>query len=101
MKHMIKESYKDALPPQIANRRDKMGFPVPLKEWYSGDLKEFVQDTFASDATSSRSCLNLKYAADHFTDDKKFSRKTWGLLSLEIWHQLFHDKAAEWKKKAQ
>jgi len=101
MKHMIKESYKDALPPQIAHRRDKMGFPVPLKEWYSGDLKEFVQDTFASDATSSRSCLNLKYAADHFTDDKKFSRKTWGLLSLEIWHQLFHDKAAEWKKKAQ
>jgi asparagine synthase (glutamine-hydrolysing) len=29
-----------------------------------------------------------------------FSRKTWGLLSLELWHQQFHDQAAQWKSRA-
>src|SRR5262249_16162079 len=31
MKHLLKLAYGPALPPAIAERRDKMGFPVPLK----------------------------------------------------------------------
>ena len=33
---------------EILGRRDKMGFPVPLKEWFSGELKDFLGDTFGS-----------------------------------------------------
>ena len=29
--------------------------------------------------------------------EAKFSRKTWGLLSLELWYQEFHDKFSFYK----
>src|SRR5207248_1165100 len=48
MKHLLKRAYADVLPSAIADRRDKMGFPVPLKEWFSGELRGLVQDTFRS-----------------------------------------------------
>ncbi len=48
MKHLLKLAYGDELPVEIAERRDKMGFPVPLKEWFSGELNDLVQDIFRS-----------------------------------------------------
>src|ERR1700745_4362329 len=48
MQHLLKLAYDKDLPRPIATRRDKMGFPVPLKEWFSGELRDLVQDTFRS-----------------------------------------------------
>ena len=42
--------------------------------------------------------LNLDSLKDEIGNENKFSRKTWALLSLEIWQQQFHDKAQEYKK---
>ena len=99
MKHLLKEVFSKELPPQILNRRDKMGFPVPLKEWSKGPLKEFMKDTFSTTAIKQRQYLNSKAILKNFNNDIPFSRKNWGLLSLEIWQQHFHDRAAEWKAK--
>ena len=33
-KHLLKRALGHELPETILNRRDKMGFPVPLKEWF-------------------------------------------------------------------
>jgi asparagine synthase (glutamine-hydrolysing) len=30
--------------------------------------------------------------------EAKFGRKIWGLLSLELWHQEFHDREYEYKR---
>lgn len=98
MKHLIKQSFGDKLPTSITSRRDKMGFPVPLKEWFGGELKDFVSDTFGRNSAQDRPFLNTQRIAEGVGTDLKFSRKTWGLLSLEIWHQKFHDRAAHWKK---
>ncbi len=98
MKHLIKQSFGDKLPTSITSRRDKMGFPVPLKEWFGGELKDFVSDTFARNSAQHRPFMNTERIAEGVGAELKFSRKTWGLLSLEIWHQKFHDRAAHWKK---
>ena len=81
----------------ILNRRDKMGFPVPLKEWFSGELRDFVLDTFSSASAKDRSFMNTEAVIKNFDNEAQFSRKAWGLLSLELWHQKFHDCASEWK----
>ncbi|MEQ1433152.1 asparagine synthase-related protein, partial [Salmonella enterica] len=73
-----------------------MGFPVPLKEWFSGELHEFIRDIFASNRAASRPYVNQKKILEELDDLSRmgsFSRKLWGLLCVELWYQTFHDRA--------
>ena len=100
LKHMLKETYRDALPEEIVDRRDKMGFPVPLKEWLGGPLKGFREELYQAGEGRDRPFMNREAVMTGFDGAAPFSRKTWGLLSLEIWHQTFHDRAVEWRNMA-
>ena len=92
MKHMLKNTYSNTLPKSLLERRDKMGFPVPLKEWMDGDLKEFVNDIFWSDKASTRGFINIDAVRNSLGESSQFSRKLWGLLALELWQKQFHDQ---------
>jgi asparagine synthase (glutamine-hydrolysing) len=98
MKHFIKSTFSGDLPQELVQRRDKMGFPVPLKEWFSGELKDMVADVFATQKTRHREFFNTDAILANFDKAERFSRKTWGLLSLELWHQTFHDRAADYRR---
>jgi asparagine synthase (glutamine-hydrolysing) len=98
MKHLLKLAYSAQLPPAIAERRDKMGFPVPLKEWFSGELRDLVQDTFRSRQARQRPFLNAPAILANLDNASRFSRKVWGLLSLELWYQIFHDQSARYRR---
>ena len=97
LKHLLKNSYRDILPSGIVDRRDKMGFPVPLKEWFGNELHEFVMDLFQGLKRRNRPFVNADAVLENFETAGRFSRKTWSLLSLEIWHQKFHDRSAEFR----
>jgi asparagine synthase (glutamine-hydrolysing) len=97
MKHLLKLAYADVLPSAITDRRDKMGFPVPLKEWFSGELRSLVQETFRSCHARQRPFLNAEAVLANFENAGRFSRKVWGLLCLELWHQIFHDRAVHYR----
>lgn len=97
MKHFLKQVFAKEIPLEILNRRDKMGFPVPLKEWMGGDLKDFAMDIFSTMASKKRPFINSNAMLKNFGCESRFSRKTWGLMSLELWYQQFHDKASEWR----
>jgi len=99
MKYLLKQVFADDLPPKILHRRDKMGFPVPLKEWFDNDLKDFINDVFHTMVAKNRPYINSKAVLKNIGQTTRFSRKSWGLLSLELWHQQFHDKASEWKRQ--
>ncbi len=98
MKHFIKSTFAGDLPAELAQRRDKMGFPVPLKEWFSGELKDMVAGIFSTQKTRHREFFNSDAILANFDKAERFSRKTWGLLSLELWQQTFHDRAADYRR---
>ncbi len=98
LKMVLVNAMKDTLPEQVINRKNKMGFPVPLNEWLQTDLKDFINDLFGSTNFKQRSYFNQSEIAKGLNFENKFGRKIWGLLSLEIWHQNFHDKQADFKK---
>jgi asparagine synthase (glutamine-hydrolysing) len=96
-KRMLKSTFGDLLPNEVLTRRDKMGFPVPLNEWFKGELKNFMGDLFGSRAARERPFFNAEKALMGLTGEARFSRKTWGLMGLELWHQIFHDKSHAWR----
>ena len=98
MKHFIKSTFGDRLPDELTQRRDKMGFPVPLQEWFSGELKDMVGDIFFSQKSRHREYFNSEAILANFNKSEKFSRKGWGLLNLELWQQLFHDRAESYRR---
>lgn len=98
LKELLRSAYKKKLPKELTDRKDKMGFPVPLKEWYADDLNDFIQDIFTSQKAKSRPFMNTEKVLENFSADSQFSRKTWGLLSLELWHQNFYDRSQDFKK---
>jgi asparagine synthase (glutamine-hydrolysing) len=100
-KRPLRTAFEDILPKALTQRRDKMGFPVPLKEWFGGGAREFIVDLFSSQAAGSRPWINQKaILAGLEADTGTYSRKLWGLVSLELWQREFHDKAATSAKLA-
>ena len=97
MKHFIKSTFASDLPAELMQRRDKMGFPVPLKEWFAGPLRDLVGDIFSTQRVRHRPYFNTEAILANFDKAEQFSRKGWGLLSLELWHQQFHDRAADYR----
>lgn len=98
MKHIFKQVISPYLPSVILDRKDKMGFPTPINDWMQGEAKDFVHDILGSTAASNRDIIDNKKVLAKVEGEGKFGRKIWGLFSLELWQQIFHDKAADYKK---
>ena len=99
LKHLLKTTFKGDIPDEVHQRQDKMGFPVPLNDWLQGELKDFIQDVFHSRNARDREYLNPEFNIKNLLAcEGKFTRKVWGLLSLELWQQEFHDKAHEYRQ---
>lgn len=98
LKHFFRSAFSSRLPPRVAERRDKMGFPVPLNEWLAGPLEEFVRDIFAAQQARHRPFFDSEAILAHLEGTGRYSRKTWGLLCLELWYRLFHDRASTYRR---
>ena len=98
MKQVFKDAMSSFLPDVIVNRKDKMGFPVPLTEWMKGSLYDFVYDVFSSNNALNRELINNREVLECLGKESKFSRKVWGLLCLELWQQEFHDRQSEYQQ---
>jgi len=94
LKMALINALKDHLPESIQNRKDKMGFPIPLNQWIQkpGPVRDFVNDIFRSDACRNRPYFNAEAIKRALDTETSFGRKIWGLLCLELWHREFIDK---------
>ncbi len=89
-KWIVKELARRHLPAELVDR-PKIGFKVPLDEWFRGELKtmahdlltgpsSFVGSTFEPDAV--RRLLQA-----HSSGARDEQPRIWTLLSLEVWHR--------------
>src|SRR5262249_42713387 len=90
-KRVFREAVRHVLPEAVFNRQDKMGFPVPLTEWFRGPLRDFVRDVLLSSRARQRGIYRVTEVERLIVREQAFGRQLWGLLSLELWFRAFVD----------
>ena len=89
-KRLLRETFRDMLPPENVNRR-KMGFGVPVGEWFRGPLRPLLEDSLLSRDSRTGAYLEQESVArlvrDHLERRVDGSSKLWALLMLEQWHR--------------
>jgi asparagine synthase (glutamine-hydrolysing) len=90
-KRVFREAVQNLLPEAVFNRRDKMGFPVPLADWFRGPLRDFLGDILLSTRARQRGLYRVSSVEGLLLKEQKFGRQLWGLLSLELWFRAFMD----------
>jgi len=93
MKYLFKQAVRDILPPSVLERRDKMGFPVPLQLWARGRARTFFHDVLLSRRARERGLYDPGAVERLINQESAFSRVLWGLLQIELWHRQFIDAA--------
>jgi asparagine synthase (glutamine-hydrolysing) len=97
-KWQIKQIAYKYLPEHIINRR-KVGFSVPLAQWFRGKLRNLCYDSLLYRnglVTQILSGQKLeKLLDDHCSYRKDNSLKIWTLLGLAIWNNVFLDHNAK------
>lgn len=94
LKRLLKSVFSGRLPKAIRERKDKMGFPVPLNLWLKrgGKARDLIGDILGSERARSRSYLSDGMSIDAVLDSQSvYGRNLWALLGLELWHQQFVD----------
>jgi asparagine synthase (glutamine-hydrolysing) len=91
-KHILREAMKRLLPRQILER-PKVGFRVPVNQWFRTSMREYLLDHLTSPNSRTRHYYRperLRSILDEHIDGRQNHEKLlWCMLSLELWHLAF------------
>lgn len=87
-KYILKKSYEDLIPNEVLYRK-KMGFPVPLNNWFGGNFNEYAKTILLSDIAKTRNLYNIENIikwldSDRLSSDHGFAMKIWMLINIEL-----------------
>lgn len=87
-KYILKKSYEDMIPSEVLYRK-KMGFPVPLNDWFGGHFNEYAKELLLSKQAKQRNIYNTENIekwlnSDRLSSDHGFAMKIWMLINIEL-----------------
>lgn len=92
-KRILREAMKRLLPPAILER-PKVGFRVPINEWFRGSLRGYLTDQLTGPDARTRAYYQpevlRRYLQEHFSGRQNHEKLLWCLLNLEIWHREYN-----------
>ncbi len=93
-KSLLKKVAARLVPPEVIYRR-KMGFGIPVGNWFRSNMKDFVREILLSEKSINRGIIKpemmRKYVEEHINSEKDYTYQIWTLLMLELWFQRFID----------
>jgi asparagine synthase (glutamine-hydrolysing) len=93
-KQILRKALGDRLPPELL-ARPKMGFGVPLGDWFRGSLREFLWDHLTAPRFLERGIISAPFVR-HLLEEHQSGRREnqqwlWSLLMLEMWWERMGD----------
>jgi asparagine synthase (glutamine-hydrolysing) len=87
-KQILLKAIGDRLPPELLTR-PKMGFGVPLPEWFRGSLREMLWDRLTAPRFLNRGIVSGPFVRKLLDEHQRGRRSNemwlWSLLVLEMW----------------
>ena len=78
MKYLLKRAARDMVPDEVIERKDKMGFPVPLHLWMKDRTRDMVTDMLLSSRARERGIFDTQEVEKLLTNEGAFGRRVWG-----------------------
>lgn len=89
-KWLLREGMKKLLPDSIIDR-PKVGFRVPMSDWFRGPMRDYLCDHLIGADSRSSGFYNKdvlkRYLDEHFKQKQNHEKLLWTLLNLEIWQR--------------
>ena len=89
-KLVLRRMMKDALPPAVL-RRPKVGFDIPIHEWFRGVLRPLLLDTLSEKAVTESGLFHWpavrRLIDDHLGRKANWGYHLWGMVTLILWMQ--------------
>jgi asparagine synthase (glutamine-hydrolysing) len=91
-KCILREAMKRLLPKQILDR-PKVGFRVPVNQWFRTSMREYLMDHLTAPSSRTRDYYRPErlrsILAEHFEGRQNHEKLLWCMLSLELWQRAF------------
>ena len=89
-KYILKKAMEPYLPNDVLYR-NKMGFAVPLSEWFRGPLKQRVEESLLGDVMVQSGIFNMDYIkhllSQHQAGVRDYSSPMWALLMFDAFQR--------------
>lgn len=87
-KYVLRRLMQDKLPPNVL-RRPKIGFDIPVHDWFRGVLRPMLLDTLSEEAVRASGLFNWNAVEqllnDHLGRKANLGYHLWGLIVLLLW----------------
>lgn len=91
-KLVLHEAMRKLLPTVILDR-PKVGFRMPVKEWFRGPMRDYLYDHLTGINSRTREYYRRetleKILNEHVQQRHNHEKLLWSLLNLEIWHRQY------------
>ena len=91
-KYLLKKVLERYIPKEMIYR-PKMGFAIPIFEWFKGDLKELFEVNFTEEKLNKHKLLNNKYIEKEYNKFKNGKalniNKLWFILVFQLWYEKY------------
>ncbi|NOT10818.1 MAG: asparagine synthase (glutamine-hydrolyzing) [Methylococcaceae bacterium] len=91
-KWILREAMKRLLPAAIL-KRPKVGFRVPVNEWFRGPMRDYLYDHLTGNDSLTvryyRRDVLERVLNEHIKGRQNHEKLLWTLLNLELWHRQY------------
>ncbi|HEY0462292.1 MAG TPA: asparagine synthase (glutamine-hydrolyzing) [Pyrinomonadaceae bacterium] len=102
-KFLLREAMKGILPAEILTR-SKMGFPVPVGNWFRNEFRHIVDEYILSERSLARGIFHADFVRElvaRHNAGENHDERLWFLVNFEIWQRRFLDGETTEKRKVE
>lgn len=87
-KYILRHLMRDKLPASVL-KRPKVGFDIPVHDWFRGALRPLLMDTLSEEQVTRAGLFHWpvlqNYIEQHMGRRANYGYHLWGLMTLSIW----------------